>query len=557
MKNLPVSSILILLILSFCITLCYGQQFPFPHSVNYQYGLKPTSQTQAAMNADLQSKFEKWRSTYVTTGGCIYPNTKRINSVNHNNETRSEGISYGMTLLVYMDNSTNNTRADFDAIFRYYNSYLNSQGLMKWAINADGTPRSNAPAPDGDEEVAFALLMADKQWGSNGSINYLQEAIRIINALEPLCIKSNEYFADGTWIFAAYQLPHYYKEFTNVTGHSLWSRVTTNAYKFFNIFYQKSTGLLPDVADANGNLIHENYSFDACRVPWRIGTDYLWNGTSQNVLAKNHPAKIATWAKNAWASNPANAKDTYKIDGTAVATDCHYGSMVGPMLVGAMTGSDQAWLNTLYNFCKNLSIGNNYFADHVLMLSLLTATGNMPNFMTTSIPVTGVSVSPTSASITAGSTRQLTATVLSSNATNKNVTWSSSNTSVATVNSNGLVTGVSSGTAIITVTTVDQGKTATAKVTVSDVTGIISGGSKQEIVYIYPNPFISQTTISFSEEQKNITVKITDVMGKEIKTINFSGKQLTIEKKEMKEGMYFMQIIDGDKSIVTRKIMVE
>ncbi len=83
------------------------------------------------------------------------------------------------------------------------------------------------------------------------------------------------------------------------------------------------------------------------------------------------------------------------------------------------------------------------------------------------VAVSSVSVSPTSATITVNSTQQLTATVAPSNATNKNVSWSSSNTSVATVNSSGLVTGVAAGSATITVTTQDGAKTATSVITVS------------------------------------------------------------------------------------------
>jgi len=83
------------------------------------------------------------------------------------------------------------------------------------------------------------------------------------------------------------------------------------------------------------------------------------------------------------------------------------------------------------------------------------------------VAVTGVSVSPGSATITAGQTQQLTATIAPSNATNTAVNWSSSNNSVATVNSNGLVSGVSAGNATITVTTVDGSKTATSAITVN------------------------------------------------------------------------------------------
>ena len=77
----------------------------------------------------------------------------------------------------------------------------------------------------------------------------------------------------------------------------------------------------------------------------------------------------------------------------------------------------------------------------------------------------GITVSPTSLTITAGETGDLTATVLPSNATNKTVTWTSSDTSVATVNSSGVVTAVAQGTATITASTFN-GKTATAEITV-------------------------------------------------------------------------------------------
>lgn len=90
-------------------------------------------------------------------------------------------------------------------------------------------------------------------------------------------------------------------------------------------------------------------------------------------------------------------------------------------------------------------------------------------WVASTIAVTGVSVSPTSASIDIGTTQQLTATVSPSNATNKSVGWSTSDASVATVNSSGLVTGVDAGTVIITVTTVDGEFIDTSSITVNAV----------------------------------------------------------------------------------------
>ena len=90
----------------------------------------------------------------------------------------------------------------------------------------------------------------------------------------------------------------------------------------------------------------------------------------------------------------------------------------------------------------------------------------------TTIPVTGVSLNTNTLDLTEGDTSALTATITPNNATNKNVTWSSDNETVATV-SNGLVTAMKAGTATITVAATDgSGVSATCTVTVNAATTI-------------------------------------------------------------------------------------
>ena len=85
----------------------------------------------------------------------------------------------------------------------------------------------------------------------------------------------------------------------------------------------------------------------------------------------------------------------------------------------------------------------------------------------TTVDVTGVLVSPTSKSITVGDDFTLVPTVAPYNATDKAVTWSSSDDLVCTVSDSGVIHGVASGTATITVTTHDGNFTATCSVTVA------------------------------------------------------------------------------------------
>ncbi len=82
-------------------------------------------------------------------------------------------------------------------------------------------------------------------------------------------------------------------------------------------------------------------------------------------------------------------------------------------------------------------------------------------------PVTGISLTPSAAALVAGETLQLTATVLPENATNKAITWITSNSAVAMVNQNGLVTATGAGSALISVLTSDGNFSASCAVEVT------------------------------------------------------------------------------------------
>ncbi len=76
-------------------------------------------------------------------------------------------------------------------------------------------------------------------------------------------------------------------------------------------------------------------------------------------------------------------------------------------------------------------------------------------------------------------------------------------------------------------------------------------------VNVYPNPFSSQTTLTLNKEVKDVIVRITDVTGKEIRTEHFSGIQLTIERGNLNGGFYFIQVIENNTIIATRKIVIQ
>lgn len=132
----------------------------------------------------------------------------------------------------------------------------------------------------------------------------------------------------------------------------------------------------------------------------------------------------------------------------------------------------------------------------VLVLPLLTVIVAFP--VSAAVAVTSVELDYQAARIAPAETLQLTASVLPLNATDKSVTWSSDNSSYATVSSSGLVTGVATGTANITVTTTDGARTATIPVSVGvGVTGVSLDKSSATVAVGYSgSPFVATVSPS-------------------------------------------------------------
>jgi hypothetical protein len=76
-------------------------------------------------------------------------------------------------------------------------------------------------------------------------------------------------------------------------------------------------------------------------------------------------------------------------------------------------------------------------------------------------------------------------------------------------------------------------------------------------VSIYPNPFNSQATIDFGEEQNESVIEIYDVLGKQIKSQFFTGRRLILEKENLHDGIYFVKITDKLKNTTIKTMMIQ
>ena len=152
------------------------------------------------------------------------------------------------------------------------------------------------------------------------------------------------------------------------------------------------------------------------------------------------------------------------------------------------------------------------------------------------IAVTSVSLSETLKTIKVDESFTLTATVSPANAFNKNVTWSSSNNAVATVE-NGVVKGLTVGNATITVTTVDGDYTATCEVTVTPTVGIEDPEAIS--LTLYPNPTTGKVYIKGLA--KTTRVQVYSTAGIQITNTLLQPNEM-LDVTELKSGIYIVRV---------------
>ena len=171
------------------------------------------------------------------------------------------------------------------------------------------------------------------------------------------------------------------------------------------------------------------------------------------------------------------------------------------------------------------------------------------------IAVDSVKLDKTSLNLTVGDSAMLAATVEPADADDQTVTWSSSNTAVATVDANGKVTAVSAGEATITVTTVDGNFTATCTVTVSrepnipDPNGITVTQPANGTVKVNPSNGSAGTLITVTAtpdegyELAYITVDGEKISGN---TFRMPDKAVTVSAVFVPESFPFVDVARGD-----------
>lgn len=363
--------------------------------MNYPFGKRILSVPASDMATEIQANYELWQKLYYETcsdaskGARIkWDDSKAESSGCPNGKcTVSEGIGYGMLIFVYMDNPTNNTQAKFDNLWKYYKAF-STDGVMNWIVDGCNQKKDDGGATDAELDVAFALLMAYKQWGNE---QYLTDAKKLINSIWSLEVDQAKLLKPGSRFGNPYN-PSYFatgvlRIFQEVDPAHDWASVANNCLALAKKCQNSTTGLVPDWCNNGGSSVDYNgsgtnkYGYDAVRTPWRITLDYLWFGTK---AAKEFLAPITPWIKKSTPqSSPNYIRAQYNTDGTTSVTDWTDPVTCGSLIIPAMTDStDSTWLLkrswVMVNTHPNAN--NNYFNDSWQIIYELTLAGGFQNF---------------------------------------------------------------------------------------------------------------------------------------------------------------------------------
>jgi endo-1,4-beta-D-glucanase Y len=272
---------------------------------------------------------------------------------------------------------------------------------MSWAQSKDCFKFEESSAADGDIDIAFSLLLANSQWSNSGNINYLEEAKNIIKAINEQeinektfnILQSNSIESDSKDYFdmrSSDFIPSEIRSFM-FTANKTWSSVLDNNYKLFNFLqktYSKEIGLVPDFIQNIGSkpkpakkFYLESkydgiYNYNACRVPWRIATDYIVNGDKR---AKQFVEPINKWIRETTENNPDNISAGYTLSGVDLKTrNFEALSFICSFSISAMVDiKNQAWLNRLWDYITNFKLKEfDYFDNSIKMLNLIILSHN-------------------------------------------------------------------------------------------------------------------------------------------------------------------------------------
>jgi endo-1,4-beta-D-glucanase Y len=242
--------------------------------------------------------------------------------------------------------------------------------------------------------MAFALVMADRQWGGQGTLDrtyldYAKDQIQRFwdhEIFESKLARAGDHWGDWNNVNISYFAPAHYRVFAQIDGNGAgWDAVLKTVYDTMDNALNVTNGnlnngLVPAWCTSQGVPGSPgNYQYDSCRTPFRIALDWCFFGEAR---ARAYVAKTSAFFSSVGARD---IVDGYDLDGTPRAA--HPGQLsaafIGPAAVGAMNSEAyRTLLDEGYQAVAtdNLLAGGDYYEESWTVLSLLMLTGNFLDY---------------------------------------------------------------------------------------------------------------------------------------------------------------------------------
>jgi endo-1,4-beta-D-glucanase Y len=361
--------------------------------------IKPANVDQAAMDKAVLDAWTAYRLKYIKPTTSIpggYYVEMRTTNAPEQDKSSSEATGYGMILTALLAGPKGEPEAQkiFDGFFRLFdkNRSGTNNALMSFSVGPGENSHQNS-ATDGDMDIAYALLLADFQWGSSGALNYRNEARRIITeGIKKSEMGQASYRTTlGDWDKNGWNtrssdwMAGHMTAFQKATGDAFWGEARKTIFdlvKTMGASYSPQTGLMPDFVVGNPakpappKFLEKDtdgeYSWNACRFPLRMAVDYAHNRSGESKAAMD---KIARWMLGATGGNPAAIKAGYKLDGTPLVTYGHM-AFAAPLIACSLADpANQDFLNKGWAYLTTIK-QNEYYGDSIALLTLLLLSGN-------------------------------------------------------------------------------------------------------------------------------------------------------------------------------------
>ncbi|CAM5622146.1 hypothetical protein STANM337S_05902 [Streptomyces tanashiensis] len=379
-----------------------GPAVPFgSHLRPYTAGTLKPSGTQAVLDQKVVEYYNKWKAAFVrqNCGNGWY----QIISPDADHPYVAEAQGYGMVVTATMAGADPDAKKIFDGLVKWKIDHPSSVNPNLLAAEQDTACKSvngGDGATDGDMDVAYGLLLADKQWGSAGTYNYKDLALKHIAAIKKdevnpttKLLKLGDWSGSGDQYYYISRtsdwMADHFRAFRAASGDTTWDAVRgahQTQISRLQSTYASGTGLLPDfVVDTNttprpapGQVLEDPndgaYWWNACRTPWRIADDAVTSGDATSLAAAR---KLNGWIKTKTGGDPNKIAVGYKLNGTQISSGSE-AAFFAPFAVAAMTDpGSQAWLDALWNKMLVTPVDtSSYFSASIQLQVMITASGN-------------------------------------------------------------------------------------------------------------------------------------------------------------------------------------